>query len=103
MPRPLALLLIVALCAPACAPSSALERHVEPDEPAARALDPFLEAHRAAYDEAIVRARQWLDALRVDPFELREHGLQGKKKLVEQLDAYHRLWRIAPTAERPGL
>src|SRR5215211_5454386 len=51
-----------------------------------------LEASRARYEQAIARARAWLDGLHVDPMALRRHGLKGKKKLTEQLDGYYRFW-----------
>jgi hypothetical protein len=63
----------------------------------------FLEAERRPYREALSRARGWLDGLRVDPIELRAHGIKGKKKLVELLDAYYRLLQIAPAAEKESL
>ena len=47
------------------------------------------------------RARGWLDGLLVDPLDLRMRGIKGKKKLVEQLDAYYRLWRVAAPEEKP--
>ncbi len=40
------------------------------------------------------KARAWLDHLEVDPIELRAHGVKGKKKLVELLDAYVRLLQV---------
>ena len=49
------------------------------------------------------RARVWLDVLHVDPGELRAHGIKGKKKLVEQIDAYYSLWKVAPPEERDAL
>jgi hypothetical protein len=63
----------------------------------------FLATNRPAYLEAMRRARAWLDALHVDPLELRGKGIKGKKKLVEQLEAYYRLWRIAPAAAKEPL
>ena len=66
-------------------------------------LPRFLEANRPAYVEAIRRARGWLDELQVDPIELREKGIKGKKKLVEQLDAYYRLWKVAGGREKSQL
>jgi hypothetical protein len=63
----------------------------------------FLEALRPDYNSAMARARTWLDGLRVDPFELRGVGIKGKKKLVEQLDAYYRLWQVAPPEESAEL
>jgi hypothetical protein len=63
----------------------------------------FLKTNRHRYLDAIAGARTWLDGLHVDPLELREHGIKGKKKLTEQLDGYYRLWQIAEPAERPAL
>ncbi len=57
----------------------------------------------AAYRESIQRAQAWLDTLHVDPGELRAHGIKGKKKLVELLDAYYELWKVAPPQEREVL
>ncbi|HEU5181967.1 MAG TPA: hypothetical protein VFW45_14355 [Candidatus Polarisedimenticolia bacterium] len=57
----------------------------------------------AAYRESVQRARSWLDTLHVDPAELRAHGIKGKKKLVELLDAYYELWKVAPPREREVL
>lgn len=63
----------------------------------------FLREHRSDYRRSIEKARTWLDALHVDPAELRERGIKGKKKLTEQLDGYYRLWEIAEPDERPAL
>jgi len=41
--------------------------------------------------------------LRLDPQELRRHGIKGKKKLVEGVDAYLRLLLVAPPTEQAGL
>jgi hypothetical protein len=62
-----------------------------------------LARQRDAYQRAMNRAKAWLDALRVDPIELRAHGINGKKKLVEQLDAYYSLWKVAAPADREAL
>src|SRR5882724_10715894 len=71
--------------------------------PSGRDLDRFLTTSRPEYLEAMRRARAWLDALHVDPLELRGKGIKGKKKLVEQLEAYYRLWRVAPAAAKAPL
>ncbi|MFC1890229.1 DUF6895 family protein [Thermodesulfobacteriota bacterium] len=63
----------------------------------------FLDENRPRYEEGLARARAWLDALVVDPLELRRHGIKGKKKLVELFDTYVRLHEIAPVEERPAL
>lgn len=68
-----------------------------------RALDDFLAQHRAAYEEALAGARGFLDALEVDPLELRAHRIKGKKKLVEALDAYARLHQVAAPEARAGI
>ncbi|MFH0899200.1 MAG: hypothetical protein V2A73_01085 [Pseudomonadota bacterium] len=59
-----------------------------------------LEPH---YRAAMARARAWLDNLHVDPLELRAVHIKGKKKLVEQLDSYYRLWQVAPQPEKAEL
>jgi uncharacterized protein DUF6895 len=58
---------------------------------------------RDAYLQSMKRARAWLDVLRVDPIELRAHGIKGKKKLVEQIDAYYSLWKVAGPGDRDSL
>lgn len=62
-------------------------------------VETFINEHRVQYVDAIVRARRWLDALDIDPIELRKHGVKGKKKLTEQIDAYSRLLQVAPAAD----
>jgi hypothetical protein len=66
-------------------------------------LPRFLATNRPTYLEAVRRARGWLDELQVDPIELREKGIKGRKKLVEQLDAYYRLWKVAGDPEKSEL
>ncbi len=66
-------------------------------------LDQFLAVNRTRYLEALRDARTWLDGVRVDPLELRTKGIKGKKKLVEELDAYRRLWMVAGEADKPAL
>ncbi len=51
----------------------------------------------------MARARGFLDGLEIDPSDLRAHGIKGKKKLVEALDAYSSLYRVADPAARPEL
>jgi hypothetical protein len=63
----------------------------------------FSSGDRARYQEEIKKSRAWLDALSIDPIELRAHGIKGKKKLVEALDAYESLLKVSPKAERPAL
>lgn len=55
----------------------------------------FLDANDNSYRQSIARARRWLDSLDVDPAALRAAGIKGKKKLVELLDSYVRLYAIA--------
>jgi hypothetical protein len=71
--------------------------------PARLALDAFVRGRRAGYEQAMRRARAFLDGLEVDPMELRAAGLKGKKKLVEALDAYAILLHVAAPADRPAL
>lgn len=63
----------------------------------------FLETQREEYEEAVERARLWLDRLKVDPIELRKRGIKGKKKLAEILDTYYRLYSAADDSTRPGI
>jgi hypothetical protein len=63
----------------------------------------FLADNRARYLEALRRTGGWLDAVQTDPAELRAHGIKGKKKLAELLDAYAYLERYAPEADRAHL
>ncbi len=63
----------------------------------------FLTEHRDAYEAAKEKARLWFDGLKVDPAELRANNIKGKKKLVELLDAYRRLWVVAKPAEKAAL
>lgn len=61
-------------------------------------------AHHVAYKAAIERAKVWLAKIPVEsPRELRDKELKGKKKFVELLDTYARLYRIASAQERPAL
>ena len=66
-------------------------------------LSGFLAANRPAYRAALQRARAWLDDLQIDPIDLREKGMKGKKHLVEQLDAYYRLWKVAGDSQKTEL
>jgi hypothetical protein len=70
---------------------------------ARRELDGFRRENRARYVAAMARARSFLDGLEIDPLKLRAAHLKGKKKLVEALDAYGRLYEIAPKGLRPAL
>ena len=60
----------------------------------------YLSKNASRYQLAIERARLWLDELAVNPMELRAAGIKGKKKLVELLDAYLRLHKIASPEEK---
>ena len=63
----------------------------------------FLNANEQRYRTTLVRTRSWLDALEVNPTDLRAHGIKGKKKLAELLDVYLRLYEIAEPADKPVL
>lgn len=63
----------------------------------------FLAANQARYKAAIARAKAWLDALEVNPYDLREHGIKGKKKLAELLDTYRRLLAFAAAPDKPAI
>src|SRR5690349_4854924 len=64
---------------------------------------PLLMADRSRYRSAIAAAHDWLDGLDIDPMALRKKGIKGKKKLVEQLDAYARLFETARPTDKPRL
>ena len=66
-------------------------------------LDEFLDANNERYRTALSRAKHWLDALEVNPVELRARGIKGKKKLAELLDAYLGLYAVASVDEKPGI
>jgi hypothetical protein len=78
---------------------------VQPDPalPGAALQAEWLARHRGAYSLSMRRAREWLDTLHVDPAALRSRGIKGKKRLVELLDAYRRLWKVASEEARPQL
>jgi uncharacterized protein DUF6895 len=58
---------------------------------------------RKLYQEEIAKARSWLDALEIDPIELRAHGIKGKKKLVELFDAYAYLLKVASPKDKKAI
>jgi len=60
----------------------------------------FISEYRLRYEQTVRKARQWLDQLAVDPFELRSHGIKGKKKLAEILDCYARLYGVAKPEDK---
>ena len=60
----------------------------------------FLNSNQVRYQQAISRAKSWLDNITVDPIKLRNAGIKGKKKLVELLNVYVRLHSIAPREEK---
>ncbi|MFH1477023.1 MAG: hypothetical protein ABIH24_05990 [Verrucomicrobiota bacterium] len=66
-------------------------------------INTFLDANQACYREALVRTRSWLDTLEVNPTDLRVRGIKGKKKLVELLDVYLRLYNVALAGEKKAL
>ncbi len=51
----------------------------------------WLVHHEGDYHLAVKNARAWLEPLRADPAEMRRHGIKGKKKLAELIDAWGRL------------
>ena len=78
--------------APRCTP---------PDRRAA--LDAFVAQRRPTYTAALGKARAFLDSLAVDPIALRTVRIKGKKKLTEALDAYYRLYLVAPPDGRAAI
>lgn len=63
----------------------------------------FLRMSHDRYHLALAKERGWLDHLEANPLVLRRAGIKGKKKFVELLDAYYRLWQIAEEKDRPAL
>jgi len=55
------------------------------------------------YRRAKSKARSWFDGLEVDAQELQRHGVKGKKKLAEILDAYLSFHRHAGASERAAI
>lgn len=68
-----------------------------------KTIDAFLNLNQARCREALVRTRNWLDALDVNPTDLRAHGIKGKKKLAELLDVYLRLYGLAAADDKKAL
>jgi len=60
----------------------------------------YLDENQELYVHARRAGREWLDGLEVDHIELRRHGIKGKKKVVEHLDAYAWLLRDPLPGER---
>lgn len=60
----------------------------------------FSQDEIARVDKALANAEKWLDNLHVDPIELREHGIKGKKKLVEKVESYKQYMKIASEKEK---
>ncbi len=63
----------------------------EPSQKTAR----LLQENLARYQAELKQARSWLDGIDIDPIALRKKGIKGKKKFVELLDAYARLYKVA--------
>lgn len=63
----------------------------------------FVKGHQTAYRASIARATRWLEQLVVDPIDLQRRGEKGKKHFVEALDAWGRLYAVAPPEQRPAL
>jgi len=95
----LALLLLALICS--CQRGRAPEKPAPPSEAEQTRL--FLESNETRFQLARARATGWLDRLTVDPLELREHGIKGKKKLAELVDSYCILHNAAPPAEKSRL
>jgi len=76
------------------------DRSAAAEEPAEAATKP----RSADYLAAKKKTRSWLDGLEVDPVDLLKHGIKGKKKLTEILDAYLCLYRReASAADRQSI
>ncbi len=94
--------------ATACAVLALLGCGAEPAEvtsmPAAAGPSAPDQARVARYSLVKARARAWIDALAVDPVDLVAHGVKGKKKLGEALEAYvHFRDAAADAADRAAI
>jgi hypothetical protein len=98
--RGLLLLVMVTMVASASCSRCVCTSGVPPVETSGSA---FLKPLEPRYRVSMARARTWLDNLTVDPLELRGVGIKGKKKLVEQLDSYYRLWQVGSDDEKVRL
>lgn len=94
----IAILCIVAGCHPNDAKTSQLASSCRPTE-----IETFVRTNQQRYLDAIALATLWLDRLAIDPIELRQHGVKGKKKLTEQIDGYYRLIQVSDPARRAAL
>ncbi len=63
----------------------------------------FLDANEGRYRQALGRARAWIEALEINPVELRRHGIKGKKKVAEWLDAAMRLYEASEPSQQAAL
>ena len=94
--------LLLALLAPGCKRTTA-----PADDPCRRRgyarTANFIDKYRARQREQLQKAVAYLDRFIIDPVALRKEGIKGRKKLVEQLDAYTALHRHAAPEEKPGL
>jgi len=63
----------------------------------------YIQKYRAREREQLQKALAYLDRFVIDPVALRKEGIKGRKKLVEQLDAYVAIHRHAAAEEKPGL
>jgi hypothetical protein len=55
----------------------------------------FVDNHRARYQRVMKKALGYLTTFSIDPVALRKRGIKGRKKLVEQLDAFLAIHRYA--------
>lgn len=80
-------------------------RAAEQAQPSAAAAETskFLLNNQARYRAATARAKRWVDSLELDPLQLRQHNIKGKKKLAECIDFYVRLHSVAPATEKAAL
>jgi len=101
---------LAALCASACLREAASGKQKSsaqapcPDQAAElKATQQFLAENRERYRAALKLARQWVDHLEVNPLELRQAGIKGKKKLTELLETYRQLDQALPAEARAAL
>jgi hypothetical protein len=63
----------------------------------------FVNEQRPRYGSVLDRAIKYIGGFSIDPLALRKQGLKGRKKLVEQLDAYVAIHRHTKGARRSSV
>lgn len=78
--------------------ATAAPQALDANSPSASSDEALAARRLAAYQRVKSLARTWLDQLEVDPVELMQHGVKGKKKVAEILDCYLHLFDVSTDA-----